>query len=422
MKKTLAVVGVIAAAIALGGCSAGSGEAQEDGDVTMTFLTFETPNLTAEYWDDIIAKTNEVVPGVKIEKLVAPSAEQRNEYARQLDSSGELPDIMVAIDPTGLAEAGKLAEFTEDELTEWVNPTSNSFDGKIYQLATGTQTWQIYYNKAAFEKAGIDAPPTTWDELMADAAALEAAGVPPFLIGGGPDTLGPRWLFDPVVANEVYAHNPDWLAQLVDGDVDFSDPLFLNALERMKEIAPYASEAGLSQGYADAQTSFLNGEAGMYAMGSWFPAAPDETQQEEIGVFALPTEDGSLVLPAYTGGGLSVSANAPDVDKAKQWAIEFSKLNADGAAKYDGLFIALKDYTPPAGLPKLYNDTLAIYEEAQGDDATITTAFGYEQGIPALPPGFISEVDAALLDLLAGRKSVDEVADYLNGKFEELTQ
>lgn len=433
MKRILGVSAAIALAVVAGCTAGGTPSASPTGspgatstgapeaDVTLTFLTFETPNLTAAYWDDIIAKTSQAVPGVTIEKLVAPSAEQRNEYARQLDSTGALPDIMVAIDPPGLAEAGKLAEFSKEELADWVDPTANSFDGVIYQLPTNTQTWQIYYNKAAFQKAGITAPPATWSELLQAAKALQEAGIPPFLIGGGPDTLGPRWLFQPLVANEVYAKNPQWLSQLVAGDLNFGDPLFVNALNRLVELAPYASPAGLSQGYADAQASFLAGEAAMYSMGSWFPAAPSEAQQEEIGVFSVPTEDGSLVLPAYTGGGLSVSASAPDVAKAKAWAMEFSKLNADGGARYDGLFVSLKGYQPPADLPRLYNETFALYQKAQ-ESGTVTPSFGSEGGVPALPSGMIAQVDAALLDLLTGRKTVDEVVTFLNGKLDELNR
>ncbi len=86
-------------------------------NVKMTFLTFETPNLTAAYWDDIIAKASAAVPGVTIEKLVAPTVD-RDAYARQLDSTGQLPDIMIAVNPTGLAEVGKLAEFTADDLSD----------------------------------------------------------------------------------------------------------------------------------------------------------------------------------------------------------------------------------------------------------------------------------------------------------------
>lgn len=418
-RLPVAAAAALLSASSLAACTAGgpsSGDTK-DGDVTLTFLTFETPNLTSQYWDDVIERTSEKVPGVNIEKLVAPSAEQRNEYVRQLDSTGELPDIMVAIDPNGLAESSKLAKFDEGELTDWVDPTANSFDGDIYQLPTNSQTWQVYYHKSDFAKAGIDQPPATWDEMQADVDKLESAGITPFVIGGGaPDGLGPRWTFATLVANEVYAKNPNWLADLNSGKTDFSDPLFVEAATKMRQLASKDDVDNLSATYAEAQDAFLSDQGAMYPMGSWFPAAPDEEQQKDIGLFPMPTEDGSLVVPTYTGGGLSVSADAEDIEKAKEWAIEFSKENADGGAKYDGLFISLKDYTPPPGLPALYNQTLDLYQDAQAK-GTITTSFGNEGGTPSLPSGFITEVDSALVDLLNGRTDVDDFVETLNEKW-----
>ncbi|MFB7211875.1 ABC transporter substrate-binding protein [Streptomyces sp. NPDC056255] len=412
--------------VALTGCAVGGGSEgggnSSGGDVTLSLLTFETPNLTASYWDDIIARTSAKVPGVKIKKLVAPSAEQRNEYARQLDSTGALPDIMVAIDPAGLAEGGKLAQFSKEELADWVSPTANSFNGKIYQLPTNSQTWQIYYRKAAFEKAGITTPPKKWDDLLSAVGKLKTAGVKPFVIGGGaPDGLGPRWTFSQLVADEVYAKDPKWLDKLVAGKTDFSDPLFVNAATKMKALAGKENVDNLSATYAQAQEAFLAGKGAMYPMGSWFPAAPDKAQQEQIGVFPMPTQDGSLVVPTYTGGGLSVGAKSPDVAKAKKWAIEFSKLNADGGARYDGLFVALKGYKPPSGLPPLYNSTLDLYNRAQSS-GTVTPSFGNEGGVPALPSGFIPKVDAALNDLLNGRADVDKFVATLNKQFKEFSK
>ncbi|MFD5919222.1 ABC transporter substrate-binding protein [Kitasatospora sp. NPDC058201] len=411
--------------VALTGCAAGgsgTGNTAAGGDVKLSLLTFETPNLTAAYWDDIIARTSAKVPGVKIEKLVAPSAEQRNEYARQLDSTGGLPDIMVAVEPNGLAQAGKLAEFGLGELADWSDPTSNSFNGKIFQLATNSQTWQIYYQKAAFEKAGIAGPPKTWDDLLAAVGKLKAAGIKPLVIGGGaPDGLGPRWTFSQLVANEVYAKDPKWLDKLVSGQTDFSDPLFLKAATEMKELAGKENVVNLSATYAEAQSDFLAGKGAMFPMGSWFPAAPDKTQQEQIGVFTMPTQDGSIVVPTYTGGGLSVSAKSRDVAKAKKWAIEFSRENADGGARNDALFVALKGYQPPSDLPPLYNATLDLYKKGKAA-GTVTPAFGSEGGVPALPSGFMVKVDSALTDLLNGRSDVAGFADKLNAGYKELSK
>ena len=107
--------------IALGALVATSlGNLAAADDVKLTFLTFETPNLNSEYWDAAIAGASALVPGVEIEQIVSPIVD-RNAYARQLDSTGQLPDIMVAVSPVGFAEVGKLAAFTSEELEPWVN-------------------------------------------------------------------------------------------------------------------------------------------------------------------------------------------------------------------------------------------------------------------------------------------------------------
>ncbi len=393
-------------------------------DVTLKFLTFETPNLTAAYWDKVIAQTSAKVPGVTIEKLVSPTTD-RDSYARQLDSTGQLPDIMIAVSPNGLAETGKLAEFTKEELSDWVNPTSNSFDGKIFQLATNTQTVPtIYYRKADFEKAGVTAPPKTWEELLAAADKLKAAGITPFNIGGGgADTWANLYSLKALVGSEVYAKDQQWLAKLTRGETTFKDPLFVKAVTKFKEVVDkgYVDPVLLSNDYPATQASFLGGKGAMYPMGSWFAVAPNAEQQAEYGVFPWPTDDGSLVVAAYTGGGLSVSSSAPDVALAKKWAIEFSKQNADGGARFDALFVSLKGYRPPADLPPLYGATLEIYSSAQ-QHGTVTTAFGEEGGTPALPSGFTKEVAAAVADLINGRVDVNGFVDYLDEKYTELTK
>lgn len=428
-RKTIAVLGMSAVAAAvLTGCTVGASSGGDDGsgDVTLTFLTFETPNLDAAYWDETIERTNKIVPGVKINRLVAPSTD-RDAYARQLDSTGELPDIMVAVNPTGLAEAGKLAEFSESELKNWIDPTSNSFDGKIYQLPTNTQTIpNIYYSKAAFAKAGITETPTTWDELLGDSELLKAAGITPFVInGGGADTWANIYALDGLIGTDVYAKNPDFLAQLASGKTTFSDPDFVAAVTKFKELVDkgYVSPTTLSKTYAEGQEAFLAGEGAMYPMGSWFSVAPDEQAQEDLGVFAWPSNDGSLIMPTYTGGGLSVSSSAPNVDKAKEWALAWSQVqeNNNGGVLNDGLFVALKDFTVPKGTTKLYDESLALYQDAV-DNGKIVTVFGNEGGIPSLPSGFSADVNAAITDLVNGRIDVTGFVDQLNQKYAELTK
>ena len=46
------------------------------------------------------------------------------------------------------------------------------WDGKVYGVPKATNTIALFYNKDLFAKAGIAAPPETWDELLADARKL----------------------------------------------------------------------------------------------------------------------------------------------------------------------------------------------------------------------------------------------------------
>jgi len=53
--------------------------------------------------------------------------------------------------------------------------------GVYFKVADKSVVW---YQPALFRRAGIKAPPATWDELLADAAALRRAGITPFAMCG----------------------------------------------------------------------------------------------------------------------------------------------------------------------------------------------------------------------------------------------
>ncbi len=147
------------------------------GKKTISFLTFETPNLTPAYWDAAIKRITDKHPDIKVNKLVAPTADGRTDYAKQLLQSGQFPDVMIAVSPAGFAEAGNLYAWQPDELKDFVFPTANPIKGKYFQLPANTQTIPpIYYNKQMFTDAGITATPKTWAELLDAAGEAQGQG------------------------------------------------------------------------------------------------------------------------------------------------------------------------------------------------------------------------------------------------------
>jgi glucose/mannose transport system substrate-binding protein len=90
-----------------------------------------------------------------------------------------------------LIEAGLLQDLTDVADAEgWkdiVNPSglldSCTLDGKIYCVPVNIHSWQwIWLSHKAYKDAGVDVP-TNWDEFVAAAPALEAAGKIPLAMG-----------------------------------------------------------------------------------------------------------------------------------------------------------------------------------------------------------------------------------------------
>src|SRR6266542_2833154 len=142
MKKLLSV-GCVALSLALSACSvndtAGNNSNQSgQGQKEISFLTFETPNLTPQVWDAAIKRVTDRYPDITVKKLVSPT-EDRTSYAKQLLASGQFPDVMIAVSPAGFAESGNLYAWTPDELKDFAFPSNGAINGKVYQLPANTQ-------------------------------------------------------------------------------------------------------------------------------------------------------------------------------------------------------------------------------------------------------------------------------------------
>ncbi|MFI6602376.1 ABC transporter substrate-binding protein [Nonomuraea sp. NPDC050536] len=399
MKK---VIVLATSALTLAACAPAGSDTQQPtaGKKEISFLVFETPNLTPQYWDEAIKRVTDKHPDIVVKKLVAPSAGERNAYAKQLLASGQLPDVMQAIAPSGLAEGGNLYAWSEEELRNYDYPHSNPLGGKIYQLPYNSQpTPLVYYNKKLFAEAGITAPPKTYAELVDDAAKLKAKGTNPFVVGGGgKDAFAAGYLWMALVGADVYAKQPDFLVKRRKGEVRFSDPLFVRATQKFADLVAkgYVDKAGLSRDYPSTEKAFLDGKGAMYPMGSWFAAVKAPF---DVGVFAWPTDSGETVVPSYTGGGPIVNAHSKNLEAARTFALEFNQnaANNDVLVKSDAAIIAIKGYRPPQMGP-VYNATLEVLKSGKA-----VNAFTVETGDDSLLPGVGDKVFALAQEIIAGK-------------------
>jgi ABC-type glycerol-3-phosphate transport system substrate-binding protein len=425
-RMPIAAAALAVSAVMLTACTAGNTPGGSGEDTELTFFTFETPNLTPEYWDKAIANASAEVPGVTIKRIVG---ENNADYLQKLWTSGQAPDIIVGgpADMTSFPEKGWLAEWDESEIGDLVVPDgfAGEVDGKIYALPQpGAQTIPlVYYNKDMFEKAGITEAPTSWDEFLEVSEQLKAAGITPIEIGGGgEDTWAAEMTPAAIIASDLMGTDPEWFAKRWDGDVSFTDAEFVAAAQKVADLSAkgYFDMDGLSRSYADTEQAFRDQKAAMYPMGNWFAASADTTPLDfELGVFAMPTDDGRNLAPVVTGPGMSVNSKAKNVDLAKKWALAFqtNKDNVENNIKVDGGLVT-EDFKLPSGLGKAYLATNDVYRAAIKDGNTVPASW-YVTG--AVPTGFTAAIDPAIVDLINGRTTPEDFGAYLDQKWDELS-
>ncbi|NOU88756.1 extracellular solute-binding protein [Paenibacillus sp. LMG 31460] len=383
----------------------------------LNVLVFESPNLTAQYWDAAIKRFTDKHPNIKVNKIVSPDVD-RTKYAKQLLATGQFPDVLMSVNLQDFIGSKSLMPFEAQDIAKFPGAMGTAIDGKVYQLPMGAQVISyIYYNKKMFETAGATEP-KTWKEFVDVVEKLKKTNVTPLLYGGAKDPWSTTFMLDGIISADVFGKTPDWVSKRKKGEVKFSDPLFKNAVLKWKSLydAKAFNTDGLSIGYAQLQEAFLKGKGAMYPMGSWFTSAADAQKDINVGVFPIPTEDGSTFIPYNVGGAASVSATTKFPKEAQMFAVEYSSdpENVGNLVKGDGL-IPLEGVKVNVELSPLFKQVV----ELSGKGKKVNT-FGWETGDSSMIAGMTDEINKSAQNIILG-KSVDEELAALDKKWDEIS-
>jgi ABC-type glycerol-3-phosphate transport system substrate-binding protein len=366
---------------------------------TLTYAVFETPSLTAKFWDSSIAKAEAEVPGLTIKKLTAPDTD-RDAFASKLKASGQFPDLLQSITPSTFAPAGLLKPYDQ----AWVNanfllPLGNALKGKTYIPPTNSQIIpMVFYNKAIFAKVGVT-PPKTWADFVAISAKLKAAGYTPMELGGA-DPFAASMPMVGILSADLLGKDPNWVAKRYAGTVHFTDPNVVAAVQKYRDMVTAGDfdKNALSVKYADSITQFIapNSKDAMYQMGSWFLGSVPKATADNFGVFLTPTEDGSIVVPFNVGGSMAISsatkAPAQATAFAEKWSLDPDNLKT--LIEGDGAFPMLKGKTLAdygVTVTQVFKDSFAYVTNTNDK----VDSFRWVTNDNALPPGLNDDFDAA---------------------------
>jgi glucose/mannose transport system substrate-binding protein len=172
-----------------------------------------------------------------------------------------------------LIEAGLMLDLTDvaeaEGWKDFIYPTSLldscTYDGKIYCVPVNIHSWQwIWLSNKAFADAGVDTP-TNWDEFVAAAPALEAAGKIPLAMGGQPwQSSGAFGVLAIAIAgtDAWMAVNRDKNAEVAGG------PEYAKVFQAAAD-ARKLREGSNVQDWNQATNMVITGEAGGQIMGDW---------------------------------------------------------------------------------------------------------------------------------------------------------
>ncbi len=382
--------------------------------IELTDLVFETPVLTADFWDASIVRVEKKLPNIAIKKLVCPTGD-RNSYAKQLLATDQFPDVLHSLNPAEFVEADVLTPFDDAWVREhFMVPYGSALNGKVYTPPTGSQVIpMIYYNKAIFQEVGVT-PPTTWAELLDVAEKLKQAGHTPFILPGGQPSWGAGIIMHGIVSVDIYGKDPDWLNKRKAGQVSFSDANFVTAIKKWQDLvtAGYLEKGALGVDFKSANNAFLAGQGAMYPMGSWFVGYIPQDNPFEVGVFPLPSEDGSVVLPVAVGSATFVSKLTKHpkeaMEYAKAWALDPDNMKA--LIESDAYFPLIKGRTIEDYHVDVSDLFLENYAYLSRKDVVFVPSYGFALGDNSDLPGIRDEYARMAQELFMGADVEKELA------------
>jgi len=210
-----------------------------------------------------------------------------------------------------LVQAGDIVSF-QAELTKLgvigdVEPaaisTIQNLYGGFYVLPDEFNIEGIFYNKKIFAQQGV-AIPQTWDQLVSDAAKLQAKGIQPFSASGQQG-----WPITRLISGYLYRSlGPDALSAVAGGSAKLTDANYVAAAQAIASLGAkgYFGKGVESIDYNTSVNTFLTGKAAMLYMGSWVLANIDDPTADTVGAGNI----GFMPFPNVAGGSGS-SAQYP---------------------------------------------------------------------------------------------------------------
>ena len=388
--------------------------------VTITWWHISTAEEHKALWQKLADEYMAAHPNVNIEITVLENEAFKTKLTTVMQS-GEPPDIFQSWGGGVMneyANAGLLKDITADLDADggaWRNTFAPgalgvySYKDQNYGVPWDMGMIGFWYNKALFAQAGIDAPPTTWTELLEDVKKLKAAGITPIALGEGDKWPGMHmWAY---LVTRLGGKDNFQGALLRTGS--FTDAPFIEAGNKLNELIalePF-QDGFLGATYGDEATAMGNGKAAMELMGQWAPAVQKDNSEDKKGIgddlgwFPFPMVEGGKGDPndAVGGGnGFAIGKNASPE------AIDFVKYLTRAESQVQLAKIGVAIPVVKGGEAGLTDPLMITLQQALAKAQYFQLY--YDQ---ALPPAMGSVINDSTQGIFAGTSTPEQAAQAI---------
>lgn len=254
---------------------------------------------------DMVAKWNSAHPDEKVTAQEIPAGKTTEETIGAAITAGTAPCLVFNTAPAAVPQFQKqgglvpLDDFPDARqyIEDRSGDTAQQYrspDGKYYQLPWKSNPVVIFYNKAAFTKAGIDAekpPLSTYDEFLATARKVVQGGGAKYAILPAPTSEFFQSWFD---FYPLYAAETGGTQLVEDGKATFAD----DAGQKVAAFWKKLYDEGLAGREKYNGDAFADGQAAMAIVGPW--AIPVYKDKVQWGSVPVPTSDGKQESEIHT--------------------------------------------------------------------------------------------------------------------------
>jgi raffinose/stachyose/melibiose transport system substrate-binding protein len=246
-------------------------------------------------------------------------------------SSSDPPDVFYSWEGGRAGEivkGGFAADLTDyykkygwDKSLNTASVSLAKFDGKPFFVPTELGASVVWYRKDLHDKLGL-AVPTTWDEMMANAAKAKAAGIAPFMLSNQKKWPA-QFMWSAMMVNK---YGLDAYQGLIDNKIPWTDPRAVDITAMMKKLADDGMfiENFNSIDFAPAQVPWAQGKAlywykGSFILGS-FRGDKAQCCAEPIDWFPFPAmSEKKPVMSIYDEDTVMIHSASKNKDAAAEF-------------------------------------------------------------------------------------------------------